>query len=559
MTSMNQVTTDKNDMVRLIIEDLLSAYPSYDYELGAISEHYVRPLEILIKARKHQGQIAAQRTFETLEPLLGMSIPTHQQPKPDTHNGTHAHITTTENSVPPLPEGIRLQTGLLPQVSRWLHSYVQYSRQVSPEGYEDFHLACGLWVASTIAARRIYVPLAEPVYTPLYIALVARTTFFAKTTTARVGIRLLKAANLDWLLGGDETTPQKLLADMAGHIPSNYAEMTAEQQIRIARRLSLSGQRGWFYDEFNQLVDAMTRPGPMADFASILRKLENCPDSYVYSTRSNGEEIIDKPYLAFLASTTPANLKRHAGKHNTFWNDGLWARFVFLTPSADTFTTATMQIGEVSIPEGLCEQLQAWHQRLGVPSCTITEILKEDKPTGRYTFERTELPRTPIPIDEEAYQAYSNYRNALREITANGHHQDLDGSYARLPQIALRIAALLASLEAIDRITLPFWSVAQEIAEMFRKNLHELYQQVASSFEDDEEKSLGNLLIDFLKNQSEMKTVRDIIQRAPVDIRRLKTEGLRSLLVSFERDGLTTAKREGRKEVWGLTPKGMAS
>ena len=36
-------------------------------------------------------------------------------------------------------------------------------------------------------------------------------------------LNILKAAGLGWLLGDDETTPQKLLSDMAGYIPTNYS------------------------------------------------------------------------------------------------------------------------------------------------------------------------------------------------------------------------------------------------------------------------------------------------------------------------------------------------
>ena len=37
----------------------------------------------------------------------------------------------------------------------WLEEYVDLSRIWSPRAYDDFHEACGLWLLSTIAARRL--------------------------------------------------------------------------------------------------------------------------------------------------------------------------------------------------------------------------------------------------------------------------------------------------------------------------------------------------------------------------------------------------------------------
>jgi len=224
-----------------------------------------------------------------------------------------------ERPVPPLPEGIVFPPDVSQGSGQWLDLYEQYSSAVSPEGYDDFHLACGLWVLSTVAARRVYVPLSKRVYTPLAIALTARTSLFAKTTTASAAITVLQQAGLAFLLGDDETTPQKLMADMAGSLPANYGDLDEEQQARIRLRVAMSGQRGWYYDEFGQAITAMMKAnGPMADFSGLPRRLDDCRDSYAYSTRTHGQEVINKPYLALLANMTPADLRAHADKGNNF-------------------------------------------------------------------------------------------------------------------------------------------------------------------------------------------------------------------------------------------------
>src|SRR5207247_1476918 len=124
----------------------------------------------------------------------------------------------------------------------FLTNYMGYSQELSPEGFKDFHLGGGLWLLSTVAARRIRVPLSDPIITPLSIIMCSRTSLFAKTTTARAARKVIKSAGLDARLGDDETTPQKLLSDMAGHVPNGYGDMEDEEKDEVQRRLAMSGQ-----------------------------------------------------------------------------------------------------------------------------------------------------------------------------------------------------------------------------------------------------------------------------------------------------------------------------
>ena len=95
-------------------------------------------------------------------------------------------------TVPTLPEAAHLPSGLSQGASPWIDEYISYSRLASPEGYEDFHSACGLWVLSTVAARRVCLRLQrKTIYPSLMLVLTARTTLFAKTTTAEVAKDLL--------------------------------------------------------------------------------------------------------------------------------------------------------------------------------------------------------------------------------------------------------------------------------------------------------------------------------------------------------------------------------
>ena len=522
---------------------------------GTIPAEHVRPdfaeLEPTIRlieevARKSQGHVQAiERTITTLcgkVPALARLLDSREhEPPPGEAYGD-------EPLVPPLPEGVVFAPEVGRRACQWLDQYEAYSRAVSPEGYDDFHLACGLWVLSTVAARRVYVPLSRRVYTPLAIALTARTSLFAKTTTASAAITILQRAGLAWLLGDDETTPQKLLADMAGCLPANYAELDEEQQARVKQRVAMSGQRGWYYDEFGQAISAMMRTnGPMADFSGLLRRLDDCRDSYAYSTRTYGQEVIDKPYLALLANMTPADLRAHAEQGNGFWRDGFWARFAFITPPQHAFKNASFAPQEVPVPAPLLESLRRWHARLGVPTLSIMATADEKgKDSGHYRVERGPLPEHPCQFHHQAYCAYDRYRLALRELIARSDNQDLDGSYTRLSDRALRIAALIASLENDGHIELPQWARAQAIAEMMRRNLHELYHQVNTGQEGH---CLEDVLVGYLTTLAgKPVTIREIKQFGPSALRKVSSEMIRNELVNLMRSEIVNVERVGRAE-----------
>jgi hypothetical protein len=457
-----------------------------------------------------------------------------------------------EKTVPPLP-GCATESleHLLPKVSPWLAEYIQYSKYVSPEGYKDYHMACGLWALSTVAARRIQVPLADPVFTPLTVVMVGRTSLFAKSTTAKAAIRLLNAADLGWMLGDDETTPQRLLADMAGHIPTNYADLNDDQKQLAEQKIAMSGQIGWYYDEFNQLIDAMKRPGPMADFAGLLRKLDNCVDEYKYSTRSGGRMVIKNPYVALAASTTPANLAKHASVGGEFWRDGFWSRMLFVCPDPHDFQTSTMKLGIVHPPANLVAYLSHWNQRLGIPKTIIEEIRNDEgEPTGRYVAQEVvPLPLHDIRMDREVHDAFDRYRIDLRTLVAENNIEDLDGSYTRLATAAMRIAALIASLENRNHLQIPQWQLAQALAEMFRANLHELYSQVNVT---QNESPLQEMIISYMKSlEGSPTTAREIQRNGKAELRKIKSITLRDILIDLIRNNvLEKVLVQGSKAEW---------
>jgi len=450
---------------------------------------------------------------------------------------------------PPLPEEARLAPGLSAGACKWLDEYVEYSRQVSPEGYEDFHEACGLWLLSTVAGRRIKIPFSRKQYTPLMIALVARTSLYAKSNTAEAAIQVLESAGLRWLLGSDETTPQKLMSDMSGILPKKYGDFDEDKQEWTRLKLSMSGQRGWYYDEFGSLVKNMVKSGGiMSDFKGLLLKLDNCADSYEYSTQSRGSELIEKPYLSLLGSMTPSDIKASAKAGSDFWNDGFWARIAFITPPADGAIDAPFTLGETPVPFGLQQRLRDWSEGLGTPTVIVEPKYDEKDRIADYVVTRGELPETEISFGSGVYDAWVRYRSALKKIVKDLPTQDLDGSYQRLSIKAIRIAALFASLENGNVIEMRHWAKAQEIAERWRKSLHELYSQVnagddAPTYAKKVEDEILRV-VKKLEDQEKPPTVRDLTRYLTrVDVGRLKmgvADLVRAGLLAEDKSGKAT-------------------
>jgi hypothetical protein len=154
---------------------------------------------------------------------------------------------------PPLPRSAHIDEEQATNASLFLNDYIAFSTQWAPRAYEGFHEAVALFVLSTVAARRIRIECGpRGVYTSLYMALTARTTLFTKTTAADIGLALLEQAGLDALLADDVASPQAFLRSLTRYVPTNYGDLSEEEQARLTQQMAFTAQRGWFYEEWGQ-------------------------------------------------------------------------------------------------------------------------------------------------------------------------------------------------------------------------------------------------------------------------------------------------------------------
>lgn len=412
-----------------------------------------------------------------------------------------------ETVCPQLPEAVQLPDTLARGACPWWDEYIAFSKIWSPRGYESYHEAVGAALLSTVAGRRVAVEFGGLEYTPLYMALVGDTTLWKKTTTAKFYFGLLEACGLDWLLGADVTTPQKLLSDMAARtVPANYGQMSPEEKEYEKKRLAMAGQRGWYYDEFGMHMDQMVREnGTMADFKGLLRVLDDCRPRYSTSTISRGRERVEKPYLSLLAALTVADIKPYADKRNKFWKDGLFARFAFATTHFGAKSKRDrFPVGSPQYPASLIHPLRQWHDWLGEPEIEITEETAKNGNVTGYTLEVIQpLPERICIMPPEVLDALYAYENALLDMVEEKKVPEaLKGSYGRFHKLALRVAALIASLSNGGRIEMRHWARAQQFAENRRHDLHELFAQ-ANIPEESESVQLENEIIRHMERLTE--------------------------------------------------------
>lgn len=431
---------------------------------------------------------------------------------------------------PELPQGAQLPHELERAGCPWLDRYVEFSDRWSPRSFDGYHEAIGLWILSTVAARRVSVIFGGERFTNLYILLVGRTSLHAKTTAAKIGKKLLSDIELDFLLLPDECTPQRMLVEMASKLPENWEELKAEQKEQYRKTLAFAGQKGWYYDEFGlNIQNMMKRDGPYSEFRGLLRKFDDNELTYERGTISRGRETVHRPYLSLLGALTPSDLASVAYAGSTLWGDGYLARMGLVVPPSGLIKEGRFPNGERVFPSELTEPILRWHERLGIPTANIVE--------GQL-LPATDSVVSKIELSELVRETYYTYDDALRKSLNQIDTPDFDGNYARFPEKALRIAALFASLEGLCIVELHHWAKAQRIAERWRSNLHSLYKQVNES---------GLQQKEFTDEQKVLKAIKE--KGSPTSREIQQFTGINNRQIANILDGLLTTKRVVAEEV----------
>src|SRR2546430_267742 len=544
--------TDDNtlNMARNYIASLAEGIdPGAPPALNGFSEQ----ITVLREAFDDGGSDAIARAFESLarhNPKYELLRPALLARKA----GKSGHI---PGVMQPLPESARLPEGLSKGACLWLERYIKFSKRLSPSGYEGFHEAVGLWLLSTIAARRIGLPLGSSTqYTMLYITLCARSGLFAKSETTSVGTKTLKQAGMGYLLMGNNHTPQSFIKTMTGVVPSNFAKLDGVDRAKAERSIAFSGQRSWFLDEFEQFISGMKKKnGHMHEYSGMMRELDRGEDEYTLTTIGRGEDKVDKPYLSLLANVTPSDLKTAAKKGSEEWGNGFWARVAVIGPNADDpLRKGRMPNERFQAPTDILEPLIRWNERLRIPPITIED--DPDEP-GKFKVARGEFPENEVYFGDGVVDAFYAYRDALLDMIHGSSNTDLDGNYARFAAKALRISMLAASLENNNVIEIRHWALGQEVAERWRANLHSVFLEINEPSQTVNEAIEERIIAGvkgFTESHGRPPTKREISQRAG---RGADSKELVKIIAGMiEVGALEEINVDGRKTKWYRVPMG---
>lgn len=379
----------------------------------------------------------------------------------------------------PLPDGVAANEALAAAASPWLNEYLAFAQKWSPRSCPGFHEACGVWLLSAIAARRVRFDFGGPSYTSLYLALVGESGWSAKTSASRIALEIFEQLGLNGLFLADRFPPEEFLWVLNYAHTRPYNRLDEAEQARARLRLGFAGQRAWYYHMFDVHLPGMgVEDTPLAALRIMVTELADSPEEYI-GPLAEDESGTERPYLAILTELTPVALREVAAPGSVLWENGLLGSFMLATPLTDEIRMGRFPREEWALSDSIVEPLRAWHERLGLPQ--VREV--QPRPGGPISLERlAPAPVTTVEIADEVRRALLAYDETLWGMALHFQTKDLHTSYRNLPERALRVAVLLASLEHEGeddrRVESRHWARAQQIAEGWRASVHRLYAKL---------------------------------------------------------------------------------
>ena len=184
-----------------------------------------------------------------------------------------------------------------------------------------------LWAVGLAIARRCVLHLSfDDIYPNLYFLWVAPTTYYHKSTGLKAITKLVRDT-LQHLLLPETTTPEMLMAKLAGQKPANYDQLLPVEKKLEDQGTRFAGQRGMSIDEASKILIPKKY---MEGHAEALMQLFDGADRMERELRGDGKLIIYNPSLSLIGATTPAMLARYLT--DAEWESGLMARILALTP-----------------------------------------------------------------------------------------------------------------------------------------------------------------------------------------------------------------------------------
>lgn len=175
------------------------------------------------------------------------------------------------------------------QLSDWLSAYMEYS--AFSEAPDKFHFWTGVSCIAGALRRRVWIDQGYFQWTPnFYIVFVAPPGIVSKSTTASIGMRLLRQIP-DVIFGPDAVTWQSLVQSLAN--ATETCEINGEHHSMSAITISSS--------EFGTFLNPNDR-----EMVDVLVSLwDGQIGTWQKATKTQGSDSIENPWININACTTP--------------------------------------------------------------------------------------------------------------------------------------------------------------------------------------------------------------------------------------------------------------
>lgn len=468
------------------------------------------------------------------------------------------NVADDQSTLPVLPQRQYITTHTPHQ---WLDNYIEYSQQNSPRGFSALHEACGLWLLSATIAGRVTTNFGGRIrQTSLMIAVVARSSVWAKSHTIGIAEKVFFDAGLSWRELPTKASPQAIIEAMSNNkrVMEIYHLMDAtdmsDEEIRKLKqelenlRMALGplwaaeGQRAWHISEFgSKIVAGMMRHGSvLADFSDLLRDInEKVGKSYKYHTRGHGVETITNPYLAIIADTTPADLRKFAKPNAPLWSNGFFPRFAITAP----LLTEIPSLARVAYERQF---------EKGAPIHLTRPLVDLNERLGRRNDYRVPLQKKEMAYSREIWEMLYKYEEFIQAHRLDT--EDLDGSYTRLfSEQCVAISMMLAVVEGYDEILPQHVQRAIECCERIRQATEDFYTRMTEEFTNDKdaeqsllEDRIVTIIQDLHQKKEKWPTLREIRLRTGNKKTQISNEKLLKILETLKESDLLEEFKDGR-------------
>jgi len=341
----------------------------------------------------------------------------------------------------------------------------------------------------------------DDIHPNLYFLWVAPTTYYHKSTGLKAITKLVRST-LQHLLLPETTTPEMLMAKLAGQRPSNYDHLLPGEKKLEEQGIRYAGQRGMSIDEASKILIPKKY---MEGHAEALMQLFDAPDRMERELRGDGKLIIYNPALSLIGATTPAMLARYLS--DAEWESGLLARILALTPTEKDvpYVVSDPSRKTQELMEKLKSRLLRIHNAFPDPPEWET-LYDADEPTNQQIVEAT--------LDPAVMARFNAYAGAMHDLTdpRRGLDERLRGNYGRFPVLTMKIALILTVMDWVEdgakdapRISLAHWAKAQTLTEQYRASAHRLLSDLNVSQDVKNEQKILDYITRVQKDQPPTK------------------------------------------------------